>query len=61
VDPELLDRIFDPYFTTKGYGIGVGLALCRSIVERHGGTIDLSNRDGGAVATVRLPPGGEDF
>lgn len=68
LDPEILDHVFDPYFTTKSYGIGVGLSLCRDIVERHGGTIGISNRpQGGAVATVRLPaprPGeaaGADF
>ncbi len=56
VDPDLIDRIFDPYFTTKGYGLGVGLALCREIIDRHGGTVTMENRpDGGAVATIRLP------
>jgi two-component system sensor histidine kinase PilS (NtrC family) len=56
LDPEVIDRIFDPYFTTKSYGIGVGLALCREIVERHGGTISMANREtGGAIVTVRLP------
>jgi signal transduction histidine kinase len=56
VDPELLDKIYDPYFTTKSYGLGVGLALCRSMVERHGGTLVLENiTGGGAVARIRLP------
>jgi two-component system sensor histidine kinase PilS (NtrC family) len=58
MDPELLERIYDPYFTTKSYGLGVGLALCKSIVERHGGTIHLENRpEGGAIARVVLPAG----
>jgi signal transduction histidine kinase len=56
VDPDIVDRIYDPYFTTKSYGLGVGLALCKVIVERHHGTIGLSNRPGGgALACVRLP------
>lgn len=56
VDPAHLDHVFDPYFTTKSYGIGVGLALCREIVQRHGGSIHIDNRPRrGAVATVRLP------
>ncbi len=57
MDPELLERIYDPYFTTKSYGLGVGLALCKSIVERHKGTIHLENRpEGGAIARIVLPP-----
>jgi len=58
MDPELLERIYDPYFTTKSYGLGVGLALCKSIVERHGGAIHLENRpEGGAIACIELPAG----
>lgn len=59
IPPELRARIFEPSFTTKaeGGGSGIGLALTRLVVTRHGGTIDVeSDRDGTAV-TIRLPLG----
>jgi signal transduction histidine kinase len=50
------DRIFEPYLTTKSSGLGLGLAICRRIVESHGGRIDAdSSPDGGAEFTIRLP------
>jgi two-component system sensor histidine kinase HydH len=53
---DLGDRIFDPYVSTKDTGIGLGLAICRGIVQSHGGQITASNpAEGGAVFTVRLP------
>jgi len=49
-------NLFVPFYTTKKDGQGIGLALCRKIIEQHGGSIELLNRaDGGAVATIRLP------
>ncbi|WP_182353762.1 ATP-binding protein [Flaviflexus huanghaiensis] len=59
IDPATLEHIFEPRFTTKAgrvqYGMGLGLTISRSIVERHGGTITLDSHPGGTVATVDLP------
>lgn len=55
--PEgMLDRVFEPLFTTKSDGIGLGLALCARIVEKHGGTIRAHHREGGgAHVAIRIP------
>jgi signal transduction histidine kinase len=56
VPPELTDRIFNPFFTTKPQGSGLGLAIVRKIVDAHDGRIDLSSRPGGGTRfRVTLP------
>lgn len=57
VPAELLDKVFDRFFTTKGAdtGTGLGLAICRDIVEDVGGTVSVSNTASGAVFTISLP------
>jgi signal transduction histidine kinase len=56
VDPKDIDRIFDSFFTTKSQGMGMGLSICRSIIEAHGGRLWASpGLDNGAVFNVQLP------
>jgi PAS domain S-box-containing protein len=56
IDPVHFHRIFDPFFTTKSHGMGLGLAICRSIVEAHSGRLWASSRSPtGAVFHVTLP------
>ncbi len=56
IPAEDLPRIFEPYFTTKETGIGLGLALTKKIVEEHGGTISVESRPGeGTRVAIRLP------
>ena len=53
---EDLPKVFEPYFTTKEVGIGLGLALTKKIVEEHGGVIALTSvRDQGTTVRIRLP------
>ncbi|MEM9445303.1 MAG: PAS domain S-box protein [Verrucomicrobiota bacterium] len=55
VPDEIRSKIFDPYFTTKAHGNGIGLATCNNVVSKHGGTITVSNTSNGACFTVMIP------
>ena len=57
IPSSLLDKIFDPYVSTKHGGSGLGLAITYSILKRHGGAIAVQSQEGnGAVFTIYLPP-----
>jgi nitrogen fixation/metabolism regulation signal transduction histidine kinase len=56
LDPETLDKVFEPYVTTKAKGTGLGLAIVKKLVEEHGGSVTAENiAAGGAAVHVRLP------
>ena len=58
IDPKDLDRIFDPYFTTKSSGTGLGLAIVQKIIEAHRGKIQVASTPGlGTTVSVILPEG----
>lgn len=59
--PEIVDRLFDPFFSTKSHGMGLGLAISRTIVEAHQGRLWYETRDGdGARFQFALPAAAQD-
>ena len=60
LDPQSLDRLFEAFYTTKPHGLGLGLAISRSIIEAHGGRLwATANVPHGAVLQFTLPIGSE--
>jgi C4-dicarboxylate-specific signal transduction histidine kinase len=58
IEPENMQRIFNSFFTTKPHGMGMGLAICRSIIDSHGGSLSvLQGHPHGTVFQVILPTG----
>jgi two-component system sensor kinase FixL len=56
IEKEKLDRVFQPFFTTKGAGLGMGLSFSRSIIEAHGGRLWAENNpDRGATFVFEIP------
>jgi signal transduction histidine kinase len=59
IEPQDLEKVFQPYFTTKDAGIGLGLAITERIIKEHGGALEVrSTRGEGTTFTVRLPAKG---
>ena len=58
IDPKQLDNIFDAFITTKASGMGLGLAICRMIIERHAGQLSVTPaQPHGSIFRVLLPAG----
>ena len=56
IRPEHLERVFEPFYTSKPQGLGLGRAICRSIIDAHGGRMWVTNNETrGVTFHVRLP------
>ena len=57
ISQDAAKKIFDPFYSTKDHGMGMGLSIVRTIVDAHNGEIEVTNRNdaNGAVFRVRLP------
>ena len=52
---EVRGRLFEPFVTSKPDGVGLGLSICKRLIEAHGGTIRIDNVPGGAAVAFTLP------
>jgi signal transduction histidine kinase len=56
IRPEEMDKIFEPYYSTKTFGVGLGLTITKRLVEEHGGKVSIGSEVGkGTVATIEVP------
>ncbi len=55
IPPENFDRVFEPFFSTRSRGTGLGLPIARRLAEAHGGSLELSSRQSGTTAILMLP------
>ncbi|HJW27874.1 MAG TPA: ATP-binding protein, partial [Saprospiraceae bacterium] len=56
INKDILDKLFQPFFTTKPKGTGLGLAITKQLIEQHGGTISAENNPGGgAIFRIKIP------
>jgi hypothetical protein len=61
IDPDHLERVFETFYTTKSSGVGMGLSICRSIINAHGGRLWAeANRPKGMIFRFTLPVGKRD-
>jgi signal transduction histidine kinase len=62
IDPGHLERVFEAFYTTKSTGVGMGLSICRSIIDAHGGRLWAeANKPKGAVFRFTLPAESSDL